>query len=733
MQRLMLVWVLLLGLWPSLPAQSTRSADETISLEDLWLRYRYYPRPPNEFRWMADDNFYSLLENEAIVRYSVATGEKVDEVVDFSDLDLKGIAAKDIASYEFSADESKVLLKASVESIYRRSRRQVCLVVDLASKQTLLVHDGEKVTNPTFSPQGDRLGYVFENNLYLTPLIEGEQKQVTFDGERNAIINGLTDWVYEEEFAIVQAFAFSPDGQRVAYYRFDESEVKQFTMPLYNGLYPEQYTFKYPKAGEANSLVTLHIYDLKAEKTVQIDLGPETDQYIPRIKWTQSSDELALMRLNRLQNQVDVMLANAVTGETKVILTETSDTYISEATDDKWFFLEESEDFIWTSEESGYNHIYRYNRAGEKVATLTAGEWEVTSIVGIDEANDRLYFMSTEASPLERQLYAVSLQGKGKQRLTSEAGTHRVKASGSFSYFIDTYSSTEQVPVSRLLNSQGETVKVLTENQALASRVAKLDIATPEFIEVPLPEGPTLNGYMIKPSDFDESKQYPVLMFVYGGPGSQQVMNAWGHGSSFNYMWFQMLAQQGYLVACVDNRGTGGRGQEFRACTYADLGNLETRDQVAAAQYLGDLPYVDAERIGIWGWSYGGYMTSLCLTKGGGVFKAGIAVAPVTNWRFYDTIYTERYLKRPQDNPAGYDGNSPINYAGDLEGNYLLVHGTADDNVHFQNSIEWVNALVEANKQFDTFFYPNKAHGISGGITRYHLYNKMTQYLLENL
>lgn len=732
MRNHILLLVLLLIGFQQLPAQ-TRTARETITLEDLWVRYRYYPRPPNEFRWMADDNYYSLLENGAIVRYSVETGEQVDKILDFGDLDLQGISPGDISSYEFSRDESKVLLKAQVESIYRRSRQQTCLVVDLQSKETLLIHYGQKVINPTFSPQGNQLAYVFGNNIHLTDLATGEFEEITYDGEQNAIINGLTDWVYEEEFAFVQAFAFSPDGNRIAFYRFDEREVPEFTMPLYNGLYPEQYTFKYPKAGEANSVVSIHVYDLDSKKTVQADLGSETDIYVPRIKWTQSSDELALMRLNRLQNQVDVMIVDANSGDSEVILKETSDTYIMEATDDKWFFLAESEDFIWTSEESGYNHIYRYNRAGEKVATLTSGDWEVTSIVGIDEANNRIYYQSTEASPMERQLYSVSLKGKGKQRLTEEAGVHQVEASGNFSYFIDTYSSQSQVPVSRLMTSKGETVKVLVDNASLAQRMERLDIAQPEFIEVPLQDGPTLNGFMIKPSDFDENKEYPLLMFVYGGPGSQEVMNAWGHGDAFNYIWFQMLAQQGYIVACVDNRGTGGRGQDFRASTYADLGNLETQDQIASAQYFADLPFIDAGRIGIWGWSYGGYMTSLCLTKGGGTFKMGIAVAPVINWRFYDTIYTERYLKRPQDNADGYDENSPINFARNLEGNYLLIHGTGDDNVHYQNSMEWVNALVNANKQFDTFFYPNKTHGISGGITRYHLYTKMTNFVLENL
>jgi dipeptidyl-peptidase-4 len=729
MQRILvstLVWVAALT---QLVAQAGQ-----ITLEELWLRYQYYPQKPSEFRWMQDDRYYSVLvSGEGIDRYDVEQEAKVDRLLDFSQFELPGLEASAITSYELSDDEQMILLKANVESIYRRSQRQTCMVVDRASRELVAIHGGEQVINPTFSPDGSQLGFVFDNNLYVTDLETGQETQVTTDGQANAIINGLTDWVYEEEFAFVQAFAWSPDGQRIAYYRFDEQEVPEFVMPLYNGLYPEQYTFKYPKAGETNSLVSLHVFDLPSGNTVMVDVGDEPDQYLPRIKWTQSPDELAVLRLNRLQNRIEVLMVQAATGESEVILTEVSNTYIAEATDDKWHFLKDSEDFLWLSEESGYNHLYRYNRQGKQVAALTQGAWEVTSIVGIDEANDRVYYVSTEASPLQRQLYSVSLKGKKQKRLSQEAGHHKVEASSDFTYFVDTYSSQQLAPATRLLDQKGKVIKVLEDNQALQTLVSRKQIAAPEFITCPSADGQTLNGFMIKPADFEESKTYPLLMFVYGGPGSQEVLDAWGHGDAFNYIWFQMLAQQGYLVACVDNRGTGGRGQAFRATTYADLGNLETQDQVAAAKYLGELPYVDADRIGIWGWSYGGYMSSLCLVKGAGTFKMAIAVAPVTNWRFYDTIYTERYLKRPQDNPEGYDDNSPINFARQMKGRYLLVHGTADDNVHFQNSMEWVNALVNANQEFDTFFYPNKAHGISGGITRYHLYRKLTTYVLDNL
>ena len=705
-----------------------------VTLENIWLYYSYFPRYPSEFRWMNDDQYYSILEEgKAISRFSITDDQKVDEILNLSTLDLGEQSASGIQSYEFSADEKKVLLKAGVESIYRRSSKELCFVVDRESKKVTPVNEGEKITNPTFSPDGSRLGYVFENNLYYMDLNSGETVQITSDGAFNSIINGLTDWVHEEEFAFVNAFAWSPDGNRIAFYRFDESEVKQFSMDMYGSLYPQQYQFKYPKAGEKNAVVSIHVYDLTSKKTVMADIGPEKDQYIARIKWTQSSDEFAAMRLNRLQNQVDVLMINATNGESSVILTEKSDTYIKEATDDKWFFLKDSDDFLWTSEMSGYNHIYRYGRDGEMKKALTEGDFEVSGIVGVDEENDRIYFTSKEVSPKENHLYSVSLKGKKKKKLTSKPGVHEITASSDFNYFVDTYSNVNQPPITDLTDNSGKVIKTLEDNQFLSSTVKGLDINAPEFFNFKTSEGVELDGWMIKPTDFDPSKKYPLLMFVYGGPGDQKVLNEWGNSKPFDYFWYQMLAQNGYIIACVDNRGTGGKGREFRTATYANLGKYETIDQIETAKYLGSQSYIDESRIGIWGWSYGGYMSSLCLTKGNGIFKAGIAVAPVTNWRFYDTIYTERYLKTPQLNPKGYDENSPINFARNLQGAYLLIHGTADDNVHYQNSLEWVDALVNANKQFDVFFYPNKNHGIFGGYTRYHLYKKMTDFIYENL
>ncbi|MEL6589182.1 MAG: S9 family peptidase, partial [Bacteroidota bacterium] len=614
------------------------------------------------------------------------------------------------------------------ESIYRRSSKEVVFVVRRSDQTVQALHEGQKVSNATISPDGNMVGFCFENNLYLHNLSSEDETQLTFDGKWNELIYGSTDWVYEEELSFAKAFAFSPDGQHLAYYRFDEGHVKQFTMSFYGSLYPDLYEFKYPKAGEQNAFVSIHSYDLKSKKHTRMDVGPEQDQYIARIKWV-GPETLGIMRLNRLQNQCDVLFANATSGDSEVILSEKAPSYI-EVSSDKWHFLDDSEDFLWQSEQDGYNHVYRYNRQGEVVSQLTKGEYEVSNVVGVDEENNKLYYLSTEISPLERHLYVVNLEGKKKKQLTSEPGTHRVSASSAFQYFTDSYSSTTQPGITRLLNAKGKTIEVLEDNSKLKGKIDQLAIKAPEFFDFQTEDGTTLNGWMIKPEDFDASKAYPVLMFVYGGPGSQTVTNSFG---AFNYMWYQMLAQQGYIVVSVDNRGTGARGRAFRTATYPQLGKYETMDQVSAAKYLASQSYVDGDRIGIWGWSYGGYMTSLCMTKGGGVFKMGIAVAPVTTWRFYDTIYTERYLKTPQLNPEGYDENSPLNFADGLEGKYLLVHGTGDDNVHYQNSMEMVTALVDANKQFDSFFYPNKNHGIYGGYTRYHLYKKMTDFILTNL
>ncbi len=725
---------LLLVLVPAVASAQYNPNDNQISLEEVWLSGMYFPAFPSGFRWMQDDQFYSELEAEkGIARYRVEQAEKVDDLLLFSELNLQGIAAADIEEYEFGTDENYLVLLSGVERIYRHSTKAVVLAVDRASKGVRLLAEGKKVSHPTFSPDGKRLAYVLDNNLFVTDFATGTTRQITNDGEKNAIINGMADWVYEEEFSFSKAFWWSEDGQHIAFFRFDESAVPEFNMTMYGDLYPADNRFKYPKAGEANAKVTAHVFNVASGGTIQAKIDAEGDFYLPRLTWI-SPSEFAVMRHNRLQNDLQVLAVNAQDGSVRQILRETSEVYI-EVSDlssgmEKWHFLSESTDFLWISEMEGYYHIYRYTREGQLVKDLTPGKFEAGNIVAVDEANNLLYYLSTEDSPKERHLYAVTLDGKKKKRLTEEPGMHEIEFSTGFNYFVDSYSTISSPPVTVLRDAKGKVVKTLVDNAELGKTLSKLDIAAPTFFDITTENGVTLPAWSIRPTNFDQNKQYPVLMYCYGGPGSQEVLNTW---AGPNYLWFQMLAQKGIVVVCVDNRGTGGQGREFRTATYPNLGDLEAVDQIAAAKWLKQQSWVDDNRIGIWGWSFGGYLTSLCMTKGDGTFALGIAVAPVTNWRFYDTIYTERYLKTPQLNPKGYDDNSPINFAKGLKGDYLLVHGTGDDNVHFQNSMEMVDALVAANKQFDSFFYPNRNHGIYGGYTRFHLYTKMTQFLVNNL
>ncbi|MFK7969445.1 MAG: S9 family peptidase [Bacteroidia bacterium] len=717
--------------------------DRQLTNRDIWASGEFYPDFPNSFRFMQDDHYYTTLEREegginGIVRSHIEDEADKKTILDLSGLDFgKDIEAGNIADYEFTPDESHIILKAKVEQIYRRSSKEITYVYNRESKALSVLHDGQKVGNATVSPDNSMVAYTFDNNLYKHNLTNNTRIAITDDGKYNNIINGSTDWVYEEELSFVRAFKWSPNSQYLAYYRFDESEVKEFTMAMYGSLYPNQYTFKYPKAGETNAKVLIRMHDLKTGKAVDADLGTETDMYISRMTWTPDG-KLALQRLNRFQNRVDVMMSDPATGATKTILTEKTETYFEaeayyHADADRWHFLKNSSDFLWASERSGWNHVYRYTRDGELKNQLTSGDFNVLDIKGVNEQDGKLYFISSEVSPLERHLYEVGLDGKKKKRLTKKEGTHNITFSPAFTYFIDSYSNIKTPTQSNLCNRKGKVVKTLIDNQRLTENFGKLNLKHAEFMTITTEDNIDLNAWMIKPADFDASKKYPVLMFCYGGPGSQTVTNEWGAGSHFNYLWYQMLAQKGYIVVSVDNRGTGARSQQFKNATYKQLGNLEAVDQIASAKWLQGQSYVDPDRIGIWGWSFGGYLTSLCMVKGDGIFKMGIAVAPVTNWRFYDTIYTERYLQTPQVNAKGYDDNSPINFARGLKGNYLLVHGTADDNVHYQNSMEWVDALNKENKQFDSFFYPNRNHGIYGGITRYHLYTKMTNFVLDNL
>jgi len=569
---------------------------------------------------------------------------------------------------------------------------------------------------------------MLDNNMFIKNLENGNEQQITTDGLYNNIINGTTDWVYEEEFSFTKGFFWSPDGSKIAFYRFDESNVKEYQMTMWGDLYPEHYKYKYPTAGEDNSIIKILAYDLATKQTIEMDIGEDTDIYIPRIKWTKNSKKLSIQWMNRLQNELKILLADVTTGKTKIIYHETNKYYIDIT--DNLTFLEDNEHFIITSEQDGYNHIYLYDMEGNLNKQLTKGKWDVTEFIGVDEKKGLVYFISAETTPLNRELYVVKLNGSGKKKLSEKDGNNRVQFSKQFKYFINTYTNAN-TPANITVNSaKGDELRVLKDNLKLIETTEEYKFSPKEFFTFYTSEGVELNGWMIKPPDFDPAKKYPVLMYVYGGPGSQTVRNSWGGGN----LWYQMLASKGIIIASVDNRGTGARGEEFKKMTYLQLGKYETIDQIEAAKYLISLGYVDRERIGIWGWSYGGYMSALCMTKGADYFSTGIAVATVTNWRYYDNIYTERFMRTPQENPDGYDDNSPINHVEKLKGNFLIIHGTADDNVHVQNSIELVTALVNADKQFEMQFYPNSNHGIyTGRNTTMHLYTRLTNFILENL
>ena len=707
-------------------AQSSFAQEKTIELEDIWASRTFSPEWVWGLNSMNDGVHYSSMNygngNVYVTEYSYETGDSVSTIIDsknFEDLNFE--------DYSFSKNEQKVLLPTATESIYRHSTRSKYYIYDRETTNARELSTG-KQRLAQFSPDASKVAFVRENNIFIKDLKSDSETQVTTDGEMNKIINGATDWVYEEEFAFDNGFQWNANGTKIAFYRFNEEAVPEFSMDMFSALYPSQTRFKYPKAGEANSTVEIFIYDLESNKIIEAAIEVEEEFYIPRIKWTNNQNVLSVQRMNRHQNNLDFILVNATDGSANTIFTETDEAYIDVT--DNLTFLNDGEHFVWTSEKSGYNHIYLYNLKGKQVRKITKGNYEVTDFYGVDESNNTVYFASAERSAMNRDVYSVQLNGRNKKMLTNKVGTNSATFSTSYKYFINQHSDANTPYFFSLFDATGTEVRTLKDNARLNETLGNYALSTKEFFNFETSEGVDLNGWMMKPHDFDESKEYPVFMYLYGGPGSQQVTDAWG-GS--NFLWFQMLTQQGYIVACVDNRGTGARGAEFKKCTYQQLGKFETQDQIEANRHLASLPYVDGGRIGIFGWSYGGYMSSLCLLKGADDFKMAIAVAPVTNWRYYDSIYTERYMRTPQENAAGYDDNSPINHVDKLKGKYLLVHGSADDNVHYQNTMEMTTALVNANKDFDMFVYPNKNHGIYGGYTRLHLFRKMTNFIKENL
>lgn len=707
--------------------------DKKVSLEDVWRSYKFYAPQAYGINSMNDGLHYTILSkadgSATIEKFSYETGKSVENIISAKAIQEKTNTAVAIDGYEFSPNEDKVLLSTETESIYRHSSKSHFYVYDLKSGDLQDLKAEGKQQLASFSPTRNQVAYVYENKMHIINFDKNyaEWEKVSFGkGEEDKYIAGALDWVYEEEFSFDKGFEWSPNGDYIAYYQFNESEVPLFSMDMFGkALYPSEYEFKYPKAGEKNSEVSIHIYNLKTQKSTAVNITDDYE-YIPRIKWT-PDNKLVVFSMNRLQNELKLWKTNPSDGKVNLLYTETAPAYL-EVHDNLRFLADGS--FIWTSEKDGYNHIYLMDKNGKQKKQLTKGAWDVTQFYGIDEESGYAYYQSAEEHPTQRQVYRIKLNGKGKKALTPQEGWNTADFSEGFKYLIQTHSSVNAPTQQTLLNADGNEVRTITDNTRVTQVLDQYILSNKEFFDFKTPEGVSLNGWMVKPTDFDENKEYPVLMFVYGGPGAQTVKNQY---DAFNHFYYQTLADQGYIIVSVDNRGTGARGRDFRTVTYKQLGKYEVEDQIAAAKYLGGLSYVNADRIGIWGWSYGGYMSSLCITKGADVFKMAIAVAPVTNWRFYDSIYTERYMQTPQENGNGYDDNSPINHVDKLEGAYLLVHGTADDNVHFQNTTRMISALVDADKQFDLFVYPDKNHGISGGNTRYHLYTKMTNFIKENL
>ena len=668
---------------------------------------------------MNNGEHYTVLEKDGIIKYSYKTGKKIETILE----------AK-IQDYTFSHDESKVLVLNEQQPIYRHSFLGKYHVVNLSKNGKITaLNNGNWVQEPKFSPDGRFVAFISGNNLYYQDLSSEKITQITFDGEKNKIINGLADWVYEEEFGHADMYQWTKNSESLVFVKFDESQVKEMNMQVFNGnLYPQDFRFKYPKAGEENSKVSVYAYDLNLNKSTQINLANFETYYIPQVFQTAQPNEIAIATSNRHQNKLEIIKINTKNYSTKKILTETDAAWIE--TDNLSLEFLEDNSFLWASERDGFRHFYWYTPDGKLKKQITKGNWEITDYYGFSPKNSEILVQTTEKGSTNRVVSKINIK-TGKKQIVSELnGTNNADFSKSFQYFINTHSSAEQPNTYTLRDFNGKTLRELQNNNSALKKLQSDGFVVKEFLQIPNKNGDQMNAWMIKPKDFSPNKKYPVLMYQYSGPGSQQVSNVW---DGRNTIWFNLLAQKGYIVLCVDGRGTGYRGTKYKKATYKNLGKYEIEDQIAAAQWIGSQSFVDAGRIGIFGWSFGGYMASLAMTKGANVFKVGIAVAPVTTWRYYDTIYTERYLQTPQENPQGYDENSPINFADLMKGKYLLIHGTADDNVHYQNAVEMAEALIQKNKEFEFMTYPDKNHGIYGGNTRLHLYQKMTDFILNNL
>jgi len=727
-------------------------------IQDIFASGKFQPESLGEVQMLPDGGHYAMEDNDPatkaplIIRYSFEDKNPVDTLLNTAKDSLpKGFKMED---YKFSKTGRYIIIEGNENHIYRHSSEAKYVVYDTKTKKMTPVFKGALVFYADMAPDESKVGFVYKNNIYIQNLNDNSTpKQITTDGETNKIINGKTDWVYEEEFAMCQVYNWSPKGDKIAFYRFDESKVKEYELTKYDSIYPTYYRYKYPIAGEDNSEVSIWIYNLNKDTKTKLDIGEKNDQYIPRIKWTNDNNVLAIERLNRRQNDFELLFANATDFSIRKIYEEKNNTYV-EITDNLFFLKDNS--FLITSEAEGYNQIYLHSSTGKLIKKLTPGNFDVNNIEAVNEDSGIVYF-SCQPEPIHHWVFRAFLDGKYVERIDMkpprsyiESGVKDLKIIAPYSiqyfeyhgqlsaefsanqqYYIQHWSSSANPPVVSIYKSNGDLVRTLIDNKDFAGDIKQYNLPPKEFFDLPIGNGITLDAWIIKPPHMNKHKKYPVLFTIYGGPGIQTVVDGWnGTGQE---IWSRWLALKGYIVVSVDNRGTGGRGAEFKKCTYKKLGQLESDDQIAAAKYMASLPYVDASRIGVFGWSFGGYMTSLLLTKGADVFKTGVAVAPVTDWRYYDNIYTERYMLKPSENKNGYDSTSVLTYAKNLKGHLLIIHGLFDDNVHPQNTIALLKEFIKYNKKYDSEFYPDKNHGISGGNTRLHLFTRINDYILENL
>jgi len=705
--------------------------DKKLTLEDIFLLNKFGGKTVEDVHWLPDGSAFTFTRQSDrpeiinIYLHNVKTGnEKLVLDGDKLEYDSKKVL---MSEYKTTGNQNHLLITGQKQQIWRHSYMASYYLYDMANKKlTALANNNNNIQNVELSPDGNHVAYVKENNLYVASVGTGESKQLTSDGSSD-ILNGVFDWVYEEEFGRADAFRWSPDGKKIAYWHTDQTRVKEFTLLDELGNYSKSIRLKYPKVGEQNAIVEIGVVDIINGKTVWIDLGNNDDVYIPRIEWTNSSRELAIQRLNRKQNRLELVLSDIDTGVGRVILTDVNEAWL-DITDD-FIFLKKKDQFVWTSEVSGYRHIYLNDYEGKIVAVITSGDWEVSSVIGVDEKEGWVYFYGKKDASIEQQIYRADLKGKKLGKISAGSGWHTANFSPTFKHYLSFYSDVNSPTQVSLNKSDGKLVRILEEN--IIPSFEEYNLVPTEFMTIRTSEGVELNAWMMKPKDFDSNKKYPVLVYGYGGPGSQRVVNRW-----YRYprnLWHQFMTGKGYIIFSVDNRGTGGKGKAFKNLSYGDLSKWAVNDQIEGARYLATLAYVDPSRIGFWGWSGGGYLTCMMMTRGSQFFSTGVAVASVTDFRNYDTIWTERYMGLLNENKNGYDSANVLNYADKLKGKLLLIHGSGDDNVHPQNTIQFVEELIAKNIQFDLMIYPNRNHSIHGGNTSLHLYTLMSNYFLTNL